>query len=528
MTSGGRGASLGAAWIAMVIGACGARTGVIDPDAGQCVTDDDCDDTRACNGVERCVEGRCRAGVALACDDDDPCTVDECVEPGGGAGDGGAADAGASGCVHHVLREDADEDGFDGVMSDLPAVCGDDCDDSDPTVFPGAPERCNGRDDDCDGQVDEGASYMPEGRDVRLTFDDTPSSYGGLAWNPSAESWAATYWDYGGGSADVSFVELEPTGEPRAPPMLLTNDSGDAFGANIVWTGREHAVVWQDRRDGDYEVYFNRLAPDGAKLAPDLRVTYAPGWSINTSLAWTGAEFVIAWQDGRDEVEAIENYEIYLAFLDRDGFEIGDDIRLTHDLANSESPAIAIGADEIGVAFLDGRGGAQRIWFVTTDMQGARTSEDLPVSVVAGSSRTRDPVVVWADGAFVVAWEQESLAGDTDILAARIPRAPVGPIEGPTVLAGGESFARGPSLLSNGDRLVLAYADDRGGDFDLWAAVYDPGLTRIAPDVLVSSAPGDGVYPFLRRGGTAIGVLFNDQRDGNWEVYFTRLLCAGP
>lgn len=514
---------------ALTVAACGARTELVDPDAGQCVLDEDCDDRRVCNGSERCVEGRCRAGVAPDCDDRDPCTHDECVEPGDPtAEDAGRRDAGAGGCVHRVLREDRDGDGFDGVMTELPAICGDDCDDDDPLVFPGASERCNGRDDDCDGQVDEGASYMPEGNDVRLTFDDTPSSYGGLAWNPISQTWATTYWDYAGGSADISFLELDETGTPRAAPVLLTLDTGDAFGAQLVWTGREHGAVWQDRRDGDYEVYFNRLAPDGSKLGPDYRVTYAPGWSINTALAWTGSEYVIAWQDGRHEIEAVENYEIYMTFLDRDGFEIGDDIRLTNDLSNSEAPAIDIGGDEIGVAFLDGRNGVQQIWFLTTDLQGTRTSAEVVLSTALGSARARDPVVVWADGAFVVVWEQESLAGDTDIVAVRIPRAPIAPIEGPTALAGGDSFARGPSLLSNGDRLVLAFADDRDGDFDLWAAVYDPRLSRITPDVRVSRARGDGVYPLLRRGGTSIGVISNDQRDGNWEVYFTRLLCAGP
>ncbi len=45
--------------------------------------------------------------------------------------------------------EDADGDGYG---------AGDDCDDSDPEVNPGAEEICNERDDDCDGEVDEGVT----------------------------------------------------------------------------------------------------------------------------------------------------------------------------------------------------------------------------------------------------------------------------------------------------------------------------------------------------------------------------------
>ncbi len=53
---------------------------------------------------------------------------------------------------------DADGDGA------LAASCGgDDCDDSDGQVFPGADERCNDVDDDCDGSVDEDAVDEVEG-----------------------------------------------------------------------------------------------------------------------------------------------------------------------------------------------------------------------------------------------------------------------------------------------------------------------------------------------------------------------------
>lgn len=43
---------------------------------------------------------------------------------------------------------DLDDDGFTDATGD--------CDDEDPSVFPGAPEACNATDDDCDGAIDEG------------------------------------------------------------------------------------------------------------------------------------------------------------------------------------------------------------------------------------------------------------------------------------------------------------------------------------------------------------------------------------
>jgi hypothetical protein len=53
-------------------------------------------------------------------------------------------------CDGVLLRCDEDEDG-EGI--DHPLCDGQDCDDSDPDVWSGAPERCNGVDDDCDGVV---------------------------------------------------------------------------------------------------------------------------------------------------------------------------------------------------------------------------------------------------------------------------------------------------------------------------------------------------------------------------------------
>ncbi len=60
--------------------------------------------------------------------------------------------AGTCEVVDDLIDRDGDGDG--------PAAmgCGTDCDDSNPAIRPGVPERCNFIDDDCDGSVDEAAT----------------------------------------------------------------------------------------------------------------------------------------------------------------------------------------------------------------------------------------------------------------------------------------------------------------------------------------------------------------------------------
>ncbi|HET7540760.1 MAG TPA: putative metal-binding motif-containing protein [Polyangiaceae bacterium] len=106
--------------------------------------DSKCADDLYCNGDELCdPKLGCKSGPPVSCADQDPCTIDTCVEK-------------TESCTR--APRDADGDG-DPVWN---CEGGGDCDDTDPRVNSDAEEVCgNGKDDDCDGKVDESDCTTP-------------------------------------------------------------------------------------------------------------------------------------------------------------------------------------------------------------------------------------------------------------------------------------------------------------------------------------------------------------------------------
>jgi hypothetical protein len=502
---------------------CGSRTG-FDVTAGpppppECTANQDCPGFDDLCAPVVCSDGKCQPSAPKDCDDHDACTADSC-------------DSATGACLHPHLTLDLDGDGYyaplPGKTFTDPDSCGTDCDDTNAAAHPGGTEVCDGVDNDCNGIVDDDATLIPTGSPLPISVGtDTASPEGLVGYNGG---YMAAYSGTVGNHSSVDLALLSATGMRHGDPIQFTTIAADAYGGPLAWTGDRFGLVWSDRRDArgsqdNYEIYFNLVNPDGTKRIADVRVTNAPGFSINPAIAWTGNQFIVLWQD--DGLTAGGMNQIFGQRIDIDGTLIGPNVRLDNNGPN-QTPAIAVGQRSLGVVWMHGLPQNNHIFFAPFDQElhPLKAAVELTAPLTLGMR----PTIVSNRNQYVIAWHDQD---------SPMNRTGYGTVKGelgedvvPTkILINSPGQVRYPTLLPYGDRLLLVWSDFRNGtSYDLYANTVGPNLDPLQTEVRLSTSGGQNADPMLAFGPNGdAGILFwNVPVIGEPQTFFTRLACVVP
>ncbi len=503
---------------AVVLAGCGARSGPkrrdfgaslpADGAVGECTGDLDCGVLDLCAPIH-CVAGACVASPKVVCDDGNPCTEDSCVSTSGQ-------------CEFRPITHDEDGDGHPGPIPGFapgaPGSCGDDCNDTSALAYPGAKETCDGVDNDCNGIVDDGARYLPSSSSpVLLSAGATQAGLGGIAFG--AHDFAVTFAANGTSWANT-FTTFAPTGAITLPATAVTHVNTDTFTGPLVWTGAVFGLAWEDRRDKDFEIYFNRLDAMGRKLSPDLRVTNAPRFSLRPSIVWDGMDYVVVWSDTR---EGDASGLILGQRIDSDGRLIGQNVQVSPDGADADGPHLAKGETELGLVFNRKGPSGRELVFRTVSPDLAT----LGTPVVVGASNVDSSDIAWSGDRYVIVWDTLTANAGPTIRGAAVSRDGTILVNERDVTVGA-SYSRSEAILPLGDRLVLAWSEKTTGPYALHSKMLrSSDLSDLTPSQLVTASPSDSLNPALSFGPTGVaGVAFEDRRSGAFQVYSTHLDCV--
>ncbi len=494
---------------------CGSRTTLEGSSqegsevGGACIVDGDCISPDFCAPVS-CIEGTCRQMGPRECAPSSACMVATCNSV-------------AAACEESPRTPDLDGDGhhapLPGMPPGAPGSCGDDCDDTRAAAFPGGFEQCDGVDNDCDGAIDNTALYLED-----VVVEDGVIPLGSSLLEATAgrgiahggNVFALGYWGRDDMTASyVRGISSDPSAE--FAERLVSGVSAPSFGVDLAWSGESFGAVWSDTRfDENYEVFFARFGLNGDKLGPDLRITTAEDFSVHSRVIYDQGRFVVVYDDHRGGAP-----QIIAQLLDPAGQPLGGEVVLSDALEAAEQPFLAASPTHYGLVYTVVSGTDVSVVFRAFDKNLGSSTGSITVVATAG----RAPRIVSVQGLFLVTWDTYDTGPGSTIRGALYDAS--GELVGAANdLTWGATYARSHATLSLGDRVLLAWADDFDGNYELYAKVIGLDLGDLEPRVRLTQSDADTILPSLALGTDGkVGVLFDDWRSGLHGAYFRTLGC---
>lgn len=124
------------------------------------------------------------------------------------------------------------------------------------------------------------------------------------------------YDEHAGSYYDVYCTRVTKDGVVLDPGGVAVSTAPNYQGyPAVVFDGIDYVVVWQDFRSGSYDVYGCRVSTAGAVLDPaGIPISTAVSYQGYPAIAFDGINCMVVWQDNRQG-----SYDIYAARIDRTG-----------------------------------------------------------------------------------------------------------------------------------------------------------------------------------------------------------------
>ncbi len=201
--------------------------------------------------------------------------------------------------------------------------------------------------------VDGGLTW---GTDTRIT--NAPGNSGFVSTSLSGLFLYISWMDYRDGNYEIYFKRSTNIGVSWESDVRLSNNNASSVYPSISSSNQNVHVVWQDNRDMNNEIYYNRSTNGGANWSTDQRLTNDLRESKYPSVAASGDIIHLLWQDNRDY-----NDEIYYKRSTDNGLSWLSDFRLTNDTNESRYPSITLSGATVHILWTDYRYGNYEILY---------------------------------------------------------------------------------------------------------------------------------------------------------------------
>jgi len=356
--------------------------------------------------------------------------------------------------------------------------------------------------------------------DVRLTNDPASSLISrNNAWCVASNGDVVhvVWYDNRDGNYEIYYKRSTDGGVSWGADSRLTNNPAFSQYPSVSVSGQVVHVVWTDNRDGNGEIYYKCSTGGGVSWGTDTRLTNNGGLSWDPSVSVFGQFVHVVWGDSRDG-----NYEIYYKRSTDNGISWGADSRLTNDPVGSSNPSVSVAGSVVHVVWFDED--EWEIYYKRSTNGGVSWGTD--TRLTNNTAFSQHPSVSASSNAVHVVWSDNR---DTtpEIYYKRSTDAGVN-WGTDTRLTFNFNSSQLPSVCVSGQVVHVVWTGDRDGNYEVYYKRSTDGGTSWGLDERLTNNSAISQISSITVSGQVVHVVWHDNRDGNWEIYYKRDPTGNP
>lgn len=352
------------------------------------------------------------------------------------------------------------------------------------------------------------------GPDVRLT--ENPNTY------PARVAIRGNYvhlvWqDFSKDSWGIYYKRSTDGGESWGADTRLTNKGVNCAYPAIAVSGSTVWVMWQTL-GFSAPLYYKWSIDNGQTWGEDIALTDGGGSAYNPSIAVWGDVIHIVWEDHRDNDFA----KVYYRRSTDGGRTWREDIKLS-DQRGSQEPLVAVAGDNVHVIWKGTDKDDQVLYYMHSTNGGGTWGEDVKL----GSSIWPPCIATFGNNVILV-WEDSTPRG-SEVYYRRSADGGQSWSEA-VVLSDGPAEAAYPNVVVWENRVYAFWQDNRDTSdrqylyWEIYFKSSDDWGKSWSGDKRITQQKADAIWPQAAVDGNTLGLVWQDSRDGKWQIYYKRYL----
>ncbi len=333
-----------------------------------------------------------------------------------------------------------------------------------------------------------------------------------------------------GGPGDIYGIRVNKDGILiDSSETIISVVANEQYNPGVIWGGGNYLIVWEDNSYCDAfrlcpSIHGARINPEGVTVDPrGIDFPHSPGEfnQVSPAIAYDSINYFVVWQQSNFPNLIGARVTSQGILLDSSGIALCD---TSQDPSN---PAIAFDGKNYTVVWSNFSWADhpyqefQIILGTRVTMQGMVLN---PLGFeVSNLDKSINPGIAFDGSNYLVVWQNYN-----DVYCGRVNTAGEALDFGGIVISNASGNQEIPSVCFDGTNYFVVWQDSRSGYFNIYGArISKGGVVLDSLGILISAAVDTQASPSVSFNGVNYLVVWQDNRNGDWDIYGALVSPAG-